>query len=125
MARCRTHHLGLVVLLVAAGIGIGVAGDAVAGRPESRSRRQPAAASFTPTALEAAVVPGRTQSGAGIGARQAPGRSLVALVAALFAVAALVVLIAARSVPPVASHRALVARRHFIALRAPPSPRLA
>jgi len=119
MARRGTHRLWLVVLLVAAGIGL--AGGTVAGRPESRTHQQPVAAAFTPTEVEAAVVPGRTQSAAGIGARHAPVRSLLPLLGALVALAGLGALVTGRSVPAFAGTRPLVDRRHSIALRAPPS----
>ncbi len=124
MARQGTDRFWLAILLVTAGIVL-AGGAAVSGSSEPLASTDHAASvSFTPTALDAAVVPGRAEVGAHVGANQAPGRSLLPMVAALAALAGLACGAAGRFVPAVAGVQHLLTRRHAIALRAPPSLQL-
>jgi len=121
MPRHRTRRLWMAVLFAVAGVGL--AGGAIVGPPEVRLAAQdPGDVTVAPTPVGVAVLPARNEVGKG-GAHLSPGRSLLPLVA-LVALAGLAVLTVGRSVPAVAGHRPLVARRHFIALRAPPSLQL-
>ena len=114
----------LAILLVTAGDRLLAGGAAVSGSSEPLAFTDHAASvSFTPTALDAAVVPGRAQVGAHVGANQAPGRSLLPLVAALVALAGLPSAPGRAGSAPAAGRPPLLPRRHAIALRAPPSPR--
>ncbi|HEX7277001.1 MAG TPA: hypothetical protein VF244_06460 [Acidimicrobiales bacterium] len=124
MARRGTHHLWLAMLLVAAGVGL--AGAAIADEPESRpSGAQGAVVRVTSTGGEIAVVPPRTEAGVGKSAHPISGRTILPLVAALLGVAAAAGLSAARRHAAPDGARTLLARRHAIALRAPPSFQLA
>jgi len=119
MARRGTHHLWLVVLLVAAGIG--VAGVAMADGSEAPpSRNQSAGVRVTPPGVDLGVVPGPTEAASGKAANPISGRTLLPLVAALVALVGLVGLAAARRAATPDGARPLLARRHAIALRAPP-----
>lgn len=128
MARRSVHRLWLAMVVVAAGIG--VAGGLLAGagahadgsRDARSSGPRPGVVSIAPTAVDAAVVPGRTVAGSAADvARQIPGRVLLPLVAALVGLAGIAGLAAGgRSRPPAVGRRPLLARRYAIALRAPP-----
>lgn len=111
----------MVVLLVAAGLGLATTGSAASARLEQPARHQSGTPSVTPTAVEVAVVPARSEIGPGPGTRHSPGRSLLPLVAALLALTGAVGLRAGRSVPSAGGCRPLAGRRHAISLRAPPS----
>lgn len=123
MARRGTHHhLRVIVLLVAVAVAAGLAGGTVADRPDSElaAAVPQSAVTVTPTALEVAVVPARTDVGGGAGVHHSPGRSLLPLVAALTTAAGLLGFTAGRIGSPAGTRRPLLARRHVIALRAPP-----
>ncbi len=130
MARQPLHRLWLALVVVAAAVG--VAGGLLAGgsdpgatRPPSAAH-DPAAVSFTPSGVEAAVVPARTETAPAAGAaRHGSGRGLLPLVAALVGLAAALGTRARLVRPPTPGGQPLRARRHAIARRAPPSLQLA
>jgi hypothetical protein len=127
MARRGIHRLWLAMLLVVAGIGLApfAAADAGADAGADGAARSAAdrasTVAITSTAIEAAVVPARTEAGPGSTTRPAPGRSLLPLLAALVALAGVVGLCAGRAQARVGRGPALAARRYAIALRAPPA----
>jgi hypothetical protein len=122
MTRRATPSLWLAVLLVVAGIGLGGAALAVSA-PTHPAAHHPAAASVTPvSAVEAAVVPVRTEARPGAGAQPPRGPS-VPMVAGLVALVGLVGIRARRSASPDVGARHVIAR-HAVALRAPPSLQL-
>ena len=123
MARPRTRYLWLAVLLVAVGIGLGAgAGGDFGGRGDERpSAHQSAAASLTGDAVEVAIVPARTEVAPGSGGRLASARSFLPLAVALLAAAGAAGLRGRRSLVPAFGPQPLLARRHAIALRAPPA----
>jgi hypothetical protein len=120
----------LAVLAVVAGIVLATVGAGLAGGVDDSSgnggpvTRPAAAVTLASTAVEAAVVPARSEAGARSGVHQSPGRSLLPLVAALVAIVGLLGATGRRTDPPLAGGQPLRARRHAIALRAPPPPQL-
>ncbi len=123
--RPKTYRLWLAIVVVAAGIGLagGLAtglGDAGDPRPAGH---QSGAVSISPTAVDVAVVPARTEAASTTdAARHGPGRGLLPLVAAVVGLGALVgIAVHGRARSSVLGPRALRARRHAIALRAPPA----
>jgi MYXO-CTERM domain-containing protein len=124
MTRRATPSLWLAVLLVVAGIGLGGVALAVSA-PTHPAAHHPAAASVTPvSAVEAAVVPVRTEAGPGAGAQPTGGQPSVPMVAGLVALVGLVGVRTRRSAPADVGARHVIAR-HAVALRAPPSLQLA
>ena len=134
MARRGPHRLWLAMVVVAAAIGLagGLGGGPLDADP--RPAGHPSATGglvATATGVDVAVVPARTEAGTAGGVRSAadptrngPARWLLPLLTILLGLAAL---LGARSGvvrPPAAGRLPLRARRHAIALRAPPSLRL-
>lgn len=127
MVRRRTRRLGLGALLVVAG-AILAGGLVVAGGGGSPAPGHlPGSASLAATTLTSAVVPARTEAGTATAAdpsRQVAGRWLVPLGVAVLGLAGLP---GRRQAPALlgGGRPPLRARRHCIALRAPPSLLLA
>jgi hypothetical protein len=119
--RRRPRPIWLAVLLVMAGVGL-AGGTAARPTDEGGAAHGPSPVTLIPIAVDVAVVPARTEAGAR-SVHQSPGRSPVPLVAALVAVVGLLGVADRRSDPPPAGRPPVRARRHTIALRAPPAPR--
>jgi hypothetical protein len=119
MARRGTDHLWLVVLIVAAGVGL--TGVAAASPPQGPAGHHEGAVAVAPSPGQAAVVPARTQARAGAGAQPYSGRSSLPLAAAVAAVACLSAVPASGRMPLVGRGRGRLAPRHATAGRAPPA----
>ena len=132
MARRGPQRLWLAMVVVAAAIGLagGVGGALDTGSRHAGHQSATGGLVAAATGVDVAVVPARTEAGtAGVvrsaadPSRHGPARWLLPLLAVLIGLAGL---LGARSGvvrPPVAGRLPLRARRHAIALRAPPSPR--
>ena len=133
MARRGSHRLWLaVVVVVAAGIGLaGGFGGPLDPNPGAAGRASATGGLLVAaTTVDLAVVPVKTEAGAGVRSaadptRHGPARWLLPLLAILGGVGGLVGSGAGlvRPAPPVAGRPPLRARRHAIALRAPPALR--
>ena len=125
--RGRGHRLGLALVLLLAALGLvgGIGGGVARDAPDGQ---QPSAIGLAPTAVDAAHLPIRTEAGVTTDPlRQGSGRGPVPLVAVLLGLAGAALGRGRVGVagPATAGCPPLRARRHAIALRAPPRPRFA